>query len=312
MTRPRGRHPHTRQAQPAGPIVSLSGQCCEGKNISRPNFVSGERSGCSLRKIVRSESKPLHPVPPRALDDMLPQIPLLILCGGRGTRLGSLCAKCPKPMLPVAGSPFLAHVVKHFRKEGIRHFVFLTGYRADVIQRYFEAHAPPASTLHFLRESTPLGTGGAVAQAVSRLRLEGPFLVVNGDTFSLFSVRPMIAALSNADGAVATVLKKSTARFGTLSINAVHSIVSFHEKEACRGHHRINAGFYAFHPHLFVGRSVASPSSLETDWFPFWLREGCVFRAVFHAGPFLDIGTPDDYAQAAHILKKPQRRKFDK
>jgi len=290
--------------------MSGSEQCAEGKNSANPDLVYQKLSGSVTGNIVKSESKPLHPVPPNALDELLPRTPLLILCGGRGTRLGSLCGKCPKPMLPVAGNPFLAHIVTHFLEEGIRHFVFLTGYRADVVQRYFEAHAPPASKLHFLRESTPLGTGGAVARAVSRLGLPGPFLVVNGDTFALFSVRPMICALSNADGAVATVLKKSPARFGTLRVNAAHRIVSFHEKADSRGNHRINAGFYAFHPHLFEGRSVASPSSLETDWFPLWLREGCIFRAVFHAGLFLDIGTPDDYARAPNILhKKPQRRR---
>ncbi|HEY0142012.1 MAG TPA: sugar phosphate nucleotidyltransferase [Thermoanaerobaculia bacterium] len=106
---------------------------------------------------------------------------VVILCGGLGTRLGGLTRDIPKPMLAVAGRPYLEYVIESFLERGFREFVLLTGYRSDVIEEHFAT-----SPLHFefSREDKPLGTGGALLQA--RPLLGDRFLLTYGDVLRRF------------------------------------------------------------------------------------------------------------------------------
>ena len=106
---------------------------------------------------------------------------VVILCGGLGTRLGELTKDIPKPMIPVAGRPYLEYVIESFLERDFREFVLLTGYRGDVIEEHF---ATSPLQFEFSREEKPLGTGGALLQA--RPLLGERFLLTYGDVLRRF------------------------------------------------------------------------------------------------------------------------------
>ena len=110
----------------------------------------------------------------------LAEVPVLILAGGLGTRLKSAVPDLPKVLAPVRGRPFLAYVLDRLASASLRRVVMLTGYRADEVEQTFGVHCGPL-TLEYSREDAPLGTGGAVRNALERLD-DRALLLLNGDS----------------------------------------------------------------------------------------------------------------------------------
>src|SRR6267378_2778935 len=88
-----------------------------------------------------------------------------ILAGGFGTRLGELTRGLPKPMIPIAGRPYLERVMESFARCGLRDIVLLTGYRSEVIEEHFGDGERFGVRIAYSRETEPLGTGGAIREA---------------------------------------------------------------------------------------------------------------------------------------------------
>lgn len=107
-----------------------------------------------------------------------------ILCGGFGTRLGSLTRDLPKPMIEIGGRPYLERVIESFTEHGLRDFVLLTGYRADVIEDHFGDGMRFGVRIAYSRETEPLGTGGALREA--RALLGDRFVLTFGDVLRRF------------------------------------------------------------------------------------------------------------------------------
>jgi NDP-sugar pyrophosphorylase family protein len=107
-----------------------------------------------------------------------------ILCGGFGTRLGALARDVPKPMIDVGGRPYLERVLEAFAERGLRDFVLLTGYKAEVIETHFGDGARFGVRIAYSRESEPLGTGGALREA--RALLGDRFVLTFGDVLRRF------------------------------------------------------------------------------------------------------------------------------
>jgi NDP-sugar pyrophosphorylase family protein len=107
-----------------------------------------------------------------------------ILCGGFGTRLGTLTHDKPKPMIEIGGRPYLEFVVESFARRSLRELVMLTGYRAEVIEEHFGDGAKFGVRIAYSRESEPLGTGGALREA--RELLGERFILTFGDVLRRF------------------------------------------------------------------------------------------------------------------------------
>lgn len=107
-----------------------------------------------------------------------------VLCGGFGTRLGTLTRDLPKPMIDIGGRPYLERVIGSFAERGLRELVLLTGYRADVIEEHFGDGAKFGVRIAYSRETEPLGTGGALREA--RELLGDRFMLTFGDVLRRF------------------------------------------------------------------------------------------------------------------------------
>jgi mannose-1-phosphate guanylyltransferase len=120
----------------------------------------------------------------------------VILAGGLGTRLGSLTARIPKPLVPVLGVPYLEHQLRLLARQSIRDVVLLTGYLGQAIEDHFGDGGSLGLSIRYSREPSPLGTGGALRLAAPLIA--DPFLVIYGDSYLPIDYREVLAALDDA------------------------------------------------------------------------------------------------------------------
>ena len=130
---------------------------------------------------------------------MIEDLQVFILVGGRGTRLQSVVSDLPKPMAPIGDKPFLHFLVSKLVRGGIKKICFLTGYKHDSIENYIDSIHFNNVEFTFSREMEPLGTGGAIRQAVDQFP-DHEFLVVNGDTFFNFDIELFVDEASSIAG----------------------------------------------------------------------------------------------------------------
>ena len=115
---------------------------------------------------------------------------VVIMAGGRGTRLKPITDSMPKPMIPIAGRPILERIVLHLVGSGIRRIFIAVNYMAESIEDHFGDGSDYGCQINYLRETTPLGTGGALSLLPSEP--EHPIVVQNGDLLTQWDIGRML------------------------------------------------------------------------------------------------------------------------
>jgi D-glycero-alpha-D-manno-heptose 1-phosphate guanylyltransferase len=229
----------------------------------------------------------------------------IVLAGGVGSRLRPVVSDRPKALAPIRGRPFLAYLLDVLEAAGISQVVLCTGYMAAQVEEAF-GPAFGKMRLAYSRETKPLGTGGALRAAVTHVTAES-VLVMNGDSFCAFDL-PGMAAEHRAREAEATILLTEvpdTRRFGRVRIGDGGRLLAFEEKGAQCGPGWINAGVYLLQRPLLETIPPDRPVSLEGEVFPAWIDRG--FYGCTVAGRFLDIGTPESFAEAEAFFTPPEK-----
>src|SRR5216684_565835 len=231
----------------------------------------------------------------------------VILCGGRGTRLGALTTELPKPLLPIDEAPFLDLLLFELGRHGIRRILLLGGFAAARIAEYAAATPLKARfglAVEIAIEPEPAGTGGALWHA--RHRLDDSFVLLNGDSWFDVNFLDLAARLARdpaALGAIALRQLPDAARYGAVRLSG-DRIVGFAERPAGGGPGLVSGGIYAL-CRAVVDR-LGPQSSLEAELFPELAAAGHL-RAVVFDRYFVDIGIPEDLARARREI--PQRRR---
>jgi D-glycero-alpha-D-manno-heptose 1-phosphate guanylyltransferase len=224
----------------------------------------------------------------------------IILAGGLGTRLRSAVPDLPKCMAPVAGKPFLAHVIGYFRKQGVEKFIFSLGYKHEVIQDYLEVEYASLDKQYVI-ENEPLGTGGAI-QLACRQATEKNVLILNGDT--LFSIQlPALTAFHLQHQAHCTLALKPMQhfdRYGVVEIADNGAIKSFKEKQFYESG-LINGGIYALQVAAFLKEGLPEKFSFEKDYLEKLYTVRPMYGIVQNEY-FIDIGIPEDFEKANRDL----------
>jgi NDP-sugar pyrophosphorylase family protein len=218
---------------------------------------------------------------------------LLVLAGGFGTRLKSAVSDVPKGLAPVNGVPILRLQIENWIHQGLASFVFLLHHEAHLVIDFLEAEMHgllKKCEVDWIVESGPMGTGGAIANAVSAMNLSGSFLVTNADTWLGNGIQALAQAGSPA---MAVVRVEDARRFGGVRFDDRNVVSQFVEKSALAQPGWINAGLYHLDPTLFKGWD-AEPFSLETERLVSWSNQG-ILKAMPIEADFIDIGIPDDY-----------------
>jgi len=236
-----------------------------------------------------------------------------VLAGGLGTRLRAAVSDVPKVLAPIDGRPFLDIVLAQLYREGFRRVVLLTGYLSEQIESFVARRAsPPDLSVVISRETSPLGTGGALSLA--REHLQGRFFLLNGDTFFDVDAHALRAVHLSA-GAVATLGATRVpdgGRYGSLELDTGGLLRSFREKDVSAGPALINAGVYLLEPSVVAALPAGVKTSLEADVLPRLIRDGARVAVAPQEADFFDIGTPESYAAfaafaRARFASAPQR-----
>jgi mannose-1-phosphate guanylyltransferase len=230
----------------------------------------------------------------------------VVLVGGQGTRLRPLTIRTPKPMLPVAGVPFLAHQLARARAAGVEHVVLATSYKAEVFVAYFGDGAGLGLRIDYVTETEPLGTGGGIRNVADRLESapDDPVLILNGDVLSGHDLGAQVAAHRDSGG-VATlhlVRVEDPRAFGSVVTDADGRVLEFVEKSPEPVSDLINAGTYVFTRRLIDEIPAGQVVSVERETFPGLLERGVPMHAYVDASYWLDLGTPAAFVRASADL----------
>lgn len=247
----------------------------------------------------------------------------ILLCGGMGTRLRSVVADRPKPMADICGKPFLQYLLEMLRDKGITEVIFALGYMGEMIEEYFQDGSVFGLKIAYSYEEEPLGTGGAIRNALPKI-LEEEVLVLNADTYFPMDYQGLLRFHQENDGdfSLATRAVPDISRYGAVRRDPAGRILAWNEKLGDGGQQpgegskqpiegnaqqaassspkslsgEINGGIYVMKKSL-VAEIPEGKQSLEQDCIPKWLSEGKrIFGLPFH-GYFMDIGIPKDYQQ---------------
>jgi NDP-sugar pyrophosphorylase family protein len=223
-----------------------------------------------------------------------------VLAGGLGTRLKARFGDLPKPLAPIGGRPLLERQIDWLAGHGIHDVVLCVGYGAERVRETLGDGGRFGVTLRYSAEPEPLGTGGALAFA--RRWVDGPALVMNGDTLAPCDPWALERARweHGALGAVALYRVEDAASRGRVETGPGGRIRRFLEKDAAhRGPAWVNGGLYAFGARLWRELPLeGAAGSLERDVLP-RLAEAGRLQGFEAPGTFWDIGTPEDWERAA-------------
>jgi len=232
-------------------------------------------------------------------------ITAVILTGGLGIRLRPIVSDRPKALAGILGRPFLTFLLDQLVCAGTREVVLCTGYMADMIEEKFGSYYKSLG-LTYSREKKPLGTGGALRLSLPHIRSD-TVLVMNGDSFIDTDLNAYIDWFFGQDSDASLLLTwvHNSSHFGKVSVSKNGLIDCFKEKADDKAPGWINAGIYMLRKTLLEIIPPGKVHSLERDFFPVLVNQRlCGYRCN---GLFIDIGTPESYARAAHFFSQISR-----
>jgi D-glycero-alpha-D-manno-heptose 1-phosphate guanylyltransferase len=212
-----------------------------------------------------------------------------ILCGGFGTRLRSVINDTQKAVVDIHGRPFLALVLAQLREAGVTRGVLCAHYRADQLAALLPSlEAESGLPLQLVVEDAPLGTGGALLNALIHVPPGTRYLVLNADTFLQPSAYRL--ALEDERDVLVGVQVEDRSRYGSVRCSAQGEVLGFDEKGQS-GPGWVNAGVYGLTAGALQGLPVSN-CSMEQDLLPLLIRQQRLYLLPY-SGAFVDIGTPD-------------------
>lgn len=170
--------------------------------------------------------------------------PVVILCGGRGTRLREHARSIPKPLIEIGGKPILWHVMQIYLAGGFRQFLLLTGYRADLIERFAAREQWPAdAAVRCLDTGLDTPTGGRLRRAGDALAGER-FCATYADGVADIDLHALLAVHERHAARATMTVVRPELQFGVADMNGDGLVRAFTEKP--RSERWVNGGFFCF------------------------------------------------------------------
>ena len=239
-----------------------------------------------------------EPVP--SADAPNESVDAVLLAGGRGTRLGPYSAVLPKPLVPIGDVPVLEILLRRLRSYKLANLTICTGHLAALIQAYFGDGSRFGVKLSYTQEEKPLGTAGPVRLVEG---LGDPFLVMNGDLLTSLDIAALLQQhkANQADATIAIYPREVKIDFGVLDVGPDGLLKQYREKP--QYDFNVSMGVYVFQRWV---RDLIEPD--ERVDIPELIariqaKDGRV--ACYRTNCYwLDIGRPDDYAQAQEEFER--------
>ncbi len=222
----------------------------------------------------------------------------VVLVGGEGTRLRPLTETIPKPLLPLMDRPSLDHVLDHLARHRVHEVVLSSSYLEETFDPFIEArHGDPRIT--WITETEPLGTGGAIVNALEHVG-DDPFFALNGDILTDLDLTEMMAFHSERRAAATIALHhvEDARPFGLVITEPDTRVSEFREKPDELVPGDINAGTYVLDPSSLGAWPAGVNASIEREIFPALIESGAPLFGYLSDAYWIDVGTPETYLQA--------------
>jgi mannose-1-phosphate guanylyltransferase len=225
----------------------------------------------------------------------------MILAGGMSTRLYPLTKQVPKPLVPVAGEPITAHVMRWLNSFGYRDLAINVHYLGDKIESTLGDGSRYGVKLNYLHEDVLMGSAGAVKPLQSFFT--STFVIVGCDDLTDANLETLVA-FHKKSGALATIgllEADEVDQYGVVILDDNGRIIEFQEKPA-KGTERsklVNTGIYVFEPEILDYIPAGTFYDFGKQVFPALLEAGAKFYGMRLGGAYWrDIGTPSEYRLA--------------
>jgi NDP-sugar pyrophosphorylase family protein len=219
----------------------------------------------------------------------------VVLAGGKGTRLAPYTRILPKPLLPIGDMPILEVLLRQMKRAGIEEVVLTVGHMAKLLRTFFMDGEQWGLNISYSYEETPLGTAGPLSLIES---LDSTFIVTNGDVLTTLDLQDLLA-FHQAQGGMATIAvhqRQVKVDLGVVQWNGNNQISGYIEKPSYD--YTVSMGIYVFEP----GVMNYIPFNEYLDFPELVLKMIAAGERVSgyrFDGYWMDLGRPDDYAQAA-------------
>ena len=230
------------------------------------------------------------------------KIDIIILCGGLGTRIRSKSKGLPKILIQIKDkTPFLIYLLKSLQLSYFNNIILSIGFRGDKIINYIAQNKKLC--LKYVKEKSPLGTGGAIKNVLKNRKISDPFLVINGDTFFNFKLKNLMKKDFQNNNKKSIILLKTNEkekRFDQFNILKNRSII-LNNKTENKNRIFINSGLY-----LFYKKDVNFKKkifSLEKELLPSLISKNKLDFYVNRSKVFFDIGVPKDLGRFKKYAK---------
>ena len=224
----------------------------------------------------------------------------IILAGGFGTRLSGLLKNTPKPMAKIHDRPLLSIILDNIIRQGVTSIILSVGYKHNKIMNYFGNMYKTVPIIYSI-ESTPLGTGGAIKEAME-IASDESILVLNGDSYFDINFKNFFIFHDEFKSDISIGIKKveKTDRYGTVILKK-EKIVDFKEKHANKNAF-INCGIYIIKRKIFKNIEHKKKSfSFEKEILE--INYNLLINGYISKGKFIDIGVPEDLQKAGVFFK---------
>src|SRR5436190_1618710 len=227
----------------------------------------------------------------------------VILAAGKGTRMRELTADLPKPMIEVRGKPVLQYIVEGLRDAGVRKFLIVVGYRADVVQNFFGNGSRFKIDIEYTTQEKQDGTGRVVDLAKDFVA-NAPFVLAYGDILvDPTNYKRLIDLADNVEATISVTRGEDVSKGGAVFVNEQMELVDLREKpkpgEPTSPWY--NAGLYAFRASIFDFTAKLKPSPRGeyelTDAIRELAQSGNKVQALELTGGWADVRDPEILAR---------------
>lgn len=219
----------------------------------------------------------------------------VVLAGGKGTRLAPYTRILPKPLMPIGDMPILEVLLRQMKRAGIEDVVLTVGHLAHLLKTFFADGEQLGIRISYSYEDCPLGTAGPLSLIQG---LDSTFLVTNGDVLTTLDLSSLLA-FHKSQGGIATIAvhqRQVKIDLGVVQWNAHNTLSGYIEKPTYD--YTVSMGIYVFEPRVME----YIPHNLYLDFPDLVLKmiaAGETVSGYTFDGYWMDLGRPDDYAQAA-------------
>jgi len=231
---------------------------------------------------------------------------VVILAGGKGTRLKPYTVNFPKPLMPIGDMPIIEIIIRQLKYHGFDDIILTVGHLSELIMAFLGDGAKYGVNIRYSKEDEPLGTVGGLS--LVKEELNETFLMINGDTLTTLNFVDLIDyhKKGNSIGTIALKRRESYIDFGTVEVNTDNLLKTYVEKPTIT--HLVSMGVYIFDPRIldFISykQRLDFPDLIKT-----LIKKGETVKGYIFRDYWLDVGRPDDYAKATEDFEK-MRNKF--